>query len=180
MNHQPYENWILLAADLDQEEQRELHLHLKGCSHCQTLYQAIHQLDHLFKTAPQPSPEANFSARWLERIEKREKRRNRFILGITLAVISLATLILLSVVGLEMRSAVDTFPNILLQLVTMIADWIVFLNQVSNILTPLVRVGAKFISPLWAFTIVLSLGGVAAVWIIASMRSRNMQKELNQ
>lgn len=180
MNHQPYENWILLAAELDQEEQRELHLHLKGCSHCQDLYQAIHQLDHLFNTVPQPSPEANFSARWLERIEKREKRRNRSILGITLAIISLATLMLLSVVGLEMREAVDTFPNILLQLVTMIADWIVFLNQVSNILTPLVRVGAKFISPLWAFTIVLSLGGVAAVWIIASVRSRNMRKELNQ
>lgn len=179
MNHQQFENWILLETELDQKEQRELHQHLKGCSQCQSLYQAIHQLDHLFKTTPQPAPAADFSARWMDRIEKREKRRNRLILGITLGVISLATMILLSLVGLEIRSAVDTFPQMLLQLVTTIADWIVFLNQVSNVLTPLVRVGTKFISPLWAYTLVFSLGGAATVWIIASLRSRNMQKELN-
>jgi hypothetical protein len=116
----------------------------------------------------------------MEQIEKQEKRRNRFILGITLAVISLATLILLSFVGLELRSAADTFPQMLLQLVTMIADWIVFLNQVSNVLTPLVRVGTKFISPIWAYTLVFSLGGAAALWAIASLRPRNLQKELNE
>jgi hypothetical protein len=88
-------------------------------------------------------------------------------------------MILLSLVGLEIRSAVDTFPQMLLQLVTTIADWLVFLNQVSNVLTPLVRVGTKFISPLWAYTLVFSLGGAATIWIIASLRSRNMQKELN-
>ncbi len=180
MNHQQFENWILLDTDLTQNEQRALHQHLKDCSHCQALYQAIHQLDHLFTTTPEPAPAVGFSARWKDRIEKQEKRRNRLILGITLSVISLATAILLSLVGLEIRAAIGTFPQMLLQLVTTIADWIVFLNQISNVLTPLVRVGTKLISPLWVYTLVFGLGGGAAVWVISSLRSRNLQKELNQ
>lgn len=180
MEHHQFENWILLETDLNQDEQRELHRHLKGCSQCQVLYQSIHQLDHLFRTAPDPAPAPDFSARWLDRIEKVERRRNSFILGITLGGISLATLLLLAIVGAEIRSALDFFPQMLLQLVTMIAEWIVFLSQLSNIISPLMRVGAKLVSPFWLSTLVFSLGGAAAAWIISSIRSRVLHKELNE
>ena len=179
MDHQQFEKWILLDNGLSQEQHRELHGHLKHCSRCLALYQSIHQLDHLFRTAPEPAPGPDFSARWLERAEKTERRRNRLILGITLAVISLSTMILLSFIGLELRSALDTFPQILLRLVTLIAEWLVFLNQLSNILTPLVRVGAKLISPLWTYLFLFGLSGAAGFWILTSIRSKSLQKELN-
>lgn len=178
MKHKQFERWILLNSDLNQDQLRELHQHLKSCSQCQALYQSIHQLNHLFKTAPAPTPAPDFSARWLKRIEKVERRRNNLILGVTLAVISLATALLLSIVGLEIRSAVDFFPQMLLQLITRIAEWLVFINQLSNIVTPLIRVGAKLISPLWMYTSGTILGG-AAIWLILSLRSRTLQKEFH-
>ncbi|RLD01012.1 MAG: hypothetical protein DRI46_05710 [Chloroflexi bacterium] len=179
MNHQQFETWILQENDLNQEQQRELHLHLKGCSQCQGFYQAVHQLDHLFKIAPEPTPAPNFSARWMGRIEHQERRRNRLILGITLVVITLATIILLSVVSLELRSAVDFFPQMLLELVTFLTNGIVFFNQISNILSPLVRVGAKYLSPLWLYAITFGLSGITGAWIITSLHARSLQKELN-
>jgi len=179
MNHQQFETWILQEPDLKKENQRELHLHLKGCSQCQAFYQAVHQLDHLFKNAPEPAPAPNFSARWMDRIERRDRRKNWSILGIALAMITLATVILLSVVGLELRSAVDFFPQMMLELVTFLTNGIIFLNQISNILSPLVRVGTKYLSPLWLYAITFGLSGITAAWIITSMRTRSLQEELN-
>jgi len=178
MKHLQFETWILLDADLDQEQQRDLHGHLKQCSQCQALYQASHQLAHLFNTAPDPSPAPDFSARWLVRIDKKEKRKNRLILGITLGVMSLATLILLSSVGLQLRTAADTFPQMLLNLVTLLANWIVFINQMSDIITPLFRVGAKLISPFWLYSLMFGLSGITSAWIISIYRSRSLKKEL--
>lgn len=178
MKHQQYENWILMYEDLNREQHRDLHVHLKECSQCQALYQASHQITHLFKTAPEPAPAAGFSARWLEQIDNTEKRKNRVILFSTLGAISLATLILLSTVGLELRSVVGNFPQMMLELVTLIANWIVFINQISDIITPLFRVGAKLLSPVWLYIAVFGLSGITAAWTIAFYRSRGMQKEL--
>jgi predicted anti-sigma-YlaC factor YlaD len=179
MNHQLYETWILLGSELDQEQQRELHLHLKGCSQCQEFYQAVHKLDHLFKFAPEPAPAPDFSARWMDRIEKVERRRNRRILGITLGVITLATIIMLSAVGLELRSAMDFFPQMMLEIISFVANGIIFINQISNILSPLVRVGTKLLSPFWLYALTFGLSGITATWIITSLRTRSLQKELN-
>ena len=115
----------------------------------------------------------------MNRIERQERRRNRLILGITLFVITLATMILLSVVGLELRSTVDFFPQMMLELVTFITNGIVFFNQISNIISPLVRVGTKYLSPLWLYAITFGLSGITAAWIITSVRTRSLQKELN-
>ena len=180
MNHQLYETWILQEPELDQEQGRELHLHLKGCSQCQEFYQAVHQLDHLFKFAPEPSPAPGFSARWMDRIEKVEKRRTRWILGSTLSAITLATIIMLSAVGLELRSAMDFFPQMMLEIISFVANGLILLNQISNILSPLVRVGTKLLSPIWLYGLTFGLSGITAAWIITSLRARFLQKELNQ
>ena len=179
MNHQQFETWILEGSELKKEQQRILHLHLKGCSQCQSFYQAVHQLDHLFKTAPEPSPMANFSARWIARAEHQERRSNRMMLGLTFALMATATIILLGAVGFELRSAMDFFPQMLLQMVNFIADGVTFLNQVSNILSPLVRVGTKYLSPLWLYAVTFGLSGITAAWIISSLRIRLLQKEFN-
>lgn len=178
MKHQQFENWILQDIVLDQEQHRELQAHLKQCSKCLGLHQATHQIKHLFKTAPVLEPEPDFSGRWMRRIEKVEKRKNRLILGITLAVISLATFILLVSVGFQLNSAAAGFPQMLLEMVTLIANWFVFLNQLSNIVSPLFRVSVKLISPVWLYTIGISISGITAAWIFAVSRSRTVQKEL--
>jgi len=179
MKHQQYENWILMDEELNQEQQRDLHGHLKQCSQCQALYQASHQITHLFKTAPEPALAAGFSGRWLVQIDKAEKRKNRIILFSTLGAIALATLILFSTVGLELRSVVGNFPQMMFELVTLITNWIIFYNQISDIITPLFRVGAKLLSPIWLYITVFGLSGITAAWTISYYRSRSMQKELN-
>jgi hypothetical protein len=178
MKHQQYENWILMDDQLEQSKLRELHEHLKQCSQCSALYQANQQLTHLFKTVPELAPEPEFSKRWLERADQAEKRKNRLILFSTLGAIALATLVLVASIGFELRTAVDTFPQMLLELSSLIANWIIFFNQISNIVTPLLRVSAKLLSPLWLYIAVFGLSGITAAWTIAFYRSRDLQKEL--
>jgi anti-sigma factor RsiW len=178
MKHQQFENWILQDTTLDQEDHRELQTHLKQCSQCLALYQATAQIAHLFKTTPAPEPQPDFSSRWLIRTERAERRKNRLILGITLGVISLATLILLISVGFQLNTAAASFPQMLLEMVRMLASWIVFLNQISNIVAPLFRVSVKLISPVWLYTIGISISAITAGLIYAISRSRTLHKEL--
>lgn len=178
MKHHQFENWILEESDLDQEQHRELQGHLKSCTQCLALYQAAHQVAHLFKTSPEPEPQPGFSSRWLLRLERAERRKNRLILGLTLGGISLATAILLVSVGFQLSSTAASFPQMLLNLVTLVANWLVFFNQMSNIVTPLFRVSLKLISPAWLYTIAVSVSGITAAWIFAVSRSRKLQKEI--
>jgi len=178
MKHQQFENWILQDTILDQEEHRDLQIHMKQCSQCLALYQATTQIAHLFKTAPAPEPQLDFSSRWLMRVEMVERRKNRLILGITLGVISLATVILLTSVGFHLNTAAASFPQMLLKMVSMLASWVVFLDQIGNIVAPLFRVSVKLISPVWLYTIGISVSGITAAWIYALSKSRTIQKEL--
>ncbi len=179
MKHQQYKTWILLDTELDLEQHRELQVHLKQCSQCQSLYQATHQIAHLFKTSPVPEPSPGFSTRWMTRIEKVENRKSRLILGITLSVISIATLLLLSSVGLQIRAGMAYFPQLMLEMITLVAEWIIFLNQLRDIVSPLIRVGMKFISPVWLYTLGFSLSVITGAWIISLSKSRTLQRELH-
>ena len=179
MKHQQYETWILLGTELDLEQHRELQVHLKQCSQCQSLYQATHQIAHLFKTSPVPGPNPGFSARWMTRIEKVENKNSRLILGITLSVISIATLLLLSSVGLQIRAGMEYFPQLMLEMITLATKWIIFLNQLRDIVSPLFRVSMKFISPIWLITLGFSLSGITVAWMISIFKSNTIQRELH-
>lgn len=178
MKHLQFENWILQDSILDQEHHRELQTHLKQCSQCLNLHQATHQIKHLFKNAPVPESQPGFSTRLMRRIQKVERRKNRLIMGITLGVISLATFTMLVSVGFQLNSAAAGFPQMLLEMITLVANWFVFLNQLNNIIAPLFRVSIKLISPIWLYTIGISISGVTAAWIFALSRSRTLHKEL--
>jgi len=179
MKHQQYETWILLGTELDLEQHRELQVHLKQCSQCQSLYQATHQIAHLFKTNPVPGPSPGFSARWMTRIEKVENKNSRLILGITLSVISIATLLLLSSIGLQVRAGMEYFPHLMLEMITLAAKWIIFLNQLRDIVSPLFRVSMKLISPIWLITLGFSLSGITVAWMISIFKSNTIQRELH-
>jgi hypothetical protein len=179
MKHQQYEIWILMGTELTQEQHRDLQSHLKGCSACLSLYKVAHQINHLFNTSPVLEPSPGFSTRWVTKIEKAENQKNQLILGVTLGVISVATLLLLSTIGLQIRSALANFPQMMLEMVTLVANWIVFLNQLWDIVTPLVRVSIKLVSPVWLYTIAVSLSGITSAWMISLFRSRTLQKELS-
>jgi predicted anti-sigma-YlaC factor YlaD len=178
MKHQQFENWILQDETLTQPNLRELQAHLKQCSQCLALYQATTQISHLFNSTPAPEPHADFSLRWMRRLEIAERRKNQLILGATLSVISIATAILLASVGFRINTVMANLPQMMLEMVTMLANWIVFFNQLSNIAAPIFRVGVKLISPVWFYTIGISISGITAAWIIALSRSRTLQKEL--
>jgi hypothetical protein len=178
MKHHQFETWILQETGLDQEQQRDLQSHLKGCLKCQALYKATQQIAHLFRTSPVPELPPDFSTRWISRMETIEKRKNRLIIGVTLSVISVATIVLLSSVGIQIQSSLAAFPQMLLEMVTLLTNWIVFLNQIWNIFTPLFRVSIKLVSPIWLYSIGFSLIGVTVAWMVSLAKSRTLQKEL--
>jgi hypothetical protein len=114
----------------------------------------------------------------MNRMEKVENRKNKIILGITLAGISIITLVLLSSVGIQLRSSLSYFPQIMLEMITLIVNWLVFINQLSDIITPLVRVSIKLVSPVWLYTLGVSLSGITAAWMFSAIKSRTLRKEL--
>ena len=178
MKHQQFETWILLDTELNQEQQRNLQVHLNQCAQCNSLYRATKQIAHLFRTSPVPEPAPDFSYRWITRMDRVENRKNRLILGATLGGISLATILLLSSVGIQLRSTLVNFPQMMLEMVTLITKWIIFLNQLWDIFTPLFRVSIKLVSPVWLYSVGISLSGITTAWMVAFFRSRTLQKEL--
>ena len=79
MKHQQFKTWILADTDLNQEQHRELQVHLKQCSQCQSLFKATQQIAHLFKTSPVPEPSPGFSTRWMTHLEKnRESEKSDY------------------------------------------------------------------------------------------------------
>jgi len=166
MKHQQYETWILLDTELDHDQHRDLQVHLKQCSQCQSLHRATHQIAHLFKNSPVPEPNLGFSTRWMTRMEKVENRKNRLILGTTISVISIATLLLLSSVGIQIRAGIAYFPQLMLEMITLVAN------------SPLFRVGMKLISPVWLYTLGFSLSGITGAWMLSLIKSRTIQREL--
>ncbi len=180
MKHQPFEEWIIMDEALDQEQQRQLHCHLKECSRCQALYQATHQIAHLFKTSPVPGPAEGFSERWKTRMRKIDTRRKILIFSGTTVVIAAALILLLVVIGFQFSAYISSFPKMLMAFIYQFSRWIVFITQLWDVLDPLLGVSVKMISPLWLLTFGFCLSGVFAAWMVSVLRSRSIQKELLQ
>lgn len=81
--------WLMsLALDqsLTQGEVRCLEEHLKRCPTCQEEWEAVQRVSQLFTNAPLMGPPPGFADRVMQRLARRQARRQRFLAGTALLV----------------------------------------------------------------------------------------------
>lgn len=99
MSHQPFENYLVSGAELDQEQQHQLDLHLQHCEACHLLSLAFTSIDDLLSTSPSPEPAPGFTQRWQAHVaSRRQTKQNRTFWLMSLGLIALATLILVIII----------------------------------------------------------------------------------
>lgn len=76
MNHKPYLDWMQAAFDgsLAPEQRSQLEGHLVDCGECQSVWDALIEVDRLFKTEPMAAPRPGFTGRFKARLEQRRSR----------------------------------------------------------------------------------------------------------
>ena len=98
MTHQPYFDWIhaTLDGDLRPEQRRQLEEHLAACAECTTLWEALDEVDRLFKAEPMVAPRSGFTGRFKARLAQQRSRPRMMwgALALGLSAIGAAALVL--------------------------------------------------------------------------------------
>lgn len=100
MNHLPFKEWLISEEPLTREQAQTLGEHLRDCNECNQTQVAWSEVRGLLQQKTQIMPAADFTQRWLDRMEARNARRQRRQLWIALGVgliLALITLVILSV-----------------------------------------------------------------------------------
>ena len=82
MNHQPYEDWLLVnparsEEALSAEQSAALGEHLAECEACRQLADALGAMESQLQMAPMLAPEPGFAGRWQARLEAERARVHR-------------------------------------------------------------------------------------------------------
>jgi anti-sigma factor RsiW len=85
MNHQPFEEWLLAEEDLTPAQKEALYQHLDDCPDCPKLARAWQEVHAEIRRAPQATPAPGFSARFAERLERENARKQRRYTWLALA-----------------------------------------------------------------------------------------------
>ena len=107
---------LALDQNLTQVEARGLEDHLKRCPTCQEEWEAMQRISRLFTDAPLMGPPPGFADRVMQRLARRQARRQRLVAGAALLVVclSLGALALPGIVGwLALLWQVITEPSLL-------------------------------------------------------------------
>jgi predicted anti-sigma-YlaC factor YlaD len=111
--------WLMsLALDqsLTQGEVRCLEEHLKRCPTCQEEWEAVQRVSQLFTNAPLMDPPPGFADRVMQRLARRQTRRQRLLAGTALLVtcLGLAAFALPEIIGfLALLWQVISHPSLL-------------------------------------------------------------------
>lgn len=171
MNHQPYKRWILMEKDLNKEEKLSLQDHLESCPECRELLQTQREITHLFRLSPSPTPQPGFTARWKSRLKHRERMGRWKVIGITLAIIFASLLLLLSSIGVQLSTFWDSLPQVLFHAMTNTVNWLLFIDRLTKIMEPIVRVGVKLIPPIWYYIFSISFSAILIAWLFTISES---------
>ncbi len=171
MNHQPFERWILMEKDLNKKEKFSLQDHLESCAECRELLQTQREISRLFRSSPSPTPQPGFTARWKSRLEQRERRGRWKVIGITLAIIITSLLLLVSSIGVQLSTLLDSLPQVLFHAMTNTVNWLLFIDRIAKIMEPIVRVGMKLIPPIWYYIFSISLSAILIAWLFTISES---------
>jgi Na+/serine symporter len=99
-NHQPFEDWVYSREAISPQEELALQEHLQGCQNCQSLVDALYEVEFSIKSEPVLSPATGFTARWqthlAEQRARQQKRQTvRFVLINAFALVPLLALLVI-------------------------------------------------------------------------------------
>ena len=95
-NCDQYLEWMSLAQDgmLNSTQTRLLHGHLSVCPPCQTTWEAMTFVSQMLHSAPMVAPPPDFAQSVHKKLEYRQERRRRTVIGLILGLGAFAVLIL--------------------------------------------------------------------------------------
>ena len=112
MNHKPYLDGMQAALDagearLAPDQRSQLEDHLVDCGECQSVWEALVEVDRLFKAEPMATPRPGFTGRFKARLEQRHSRPRAVggALALGLGAVGAAALVLPVGVGLLFSAA---------------------------------------------------------------------------
>lgn len=165
MNHQPYEDWLFSDEPLLPEHTRDLQAHLRICDSCRQLSESWVDIENLFQVTPVVEPQVGFSARWLTRLEEKEKKTNQIQSWMMLFITGGVAIFILLLLSVNLYTSVDQPIQLLLLGTNKITEWLSLIKATNEVLSALVELVSIMISPTWwvLFAAVISL--LSLLWI---------------
>jgi hypothetical protein len=163
MNHQPFEEWLLLDKNLTPAETRELDLHLRTCSHCT----ALSATGLALRSAPVVAPAAGFALRFQQRLAAQKiAERRRKLWGMIVLLVSGVGLI-----GWLTAPYLFAFFSAPVEWITAAIGYFLFvvtsLQALTEVVTVLLRMATDFIPPYVWMVLLSALAGLGLLWTIS-------------
>jgi hypothetical protein len=160
-----------MEAQLNEEEKGRLRDHLETCQECRELLQSQKDISHLFRSSPSPIPQPGFTTRWKIRLEERERTQRLKVISFTLGIIFVSLILLLSSIGVQFSAIRNSLPQVLFHAMNNAVNWLLFIDRITKILEPIIRVGVKLIPPVWYYIISITLSAVLIAWLFTISES---------
>jgi predicted anti-sigma-YlaC factor YlaD len=149
MNHQPYEDWLFSDNPILPEHRKELQEHLRKCDSCRQLSEAWGNVQTLLSLPEQVKPNAGFSARWLSRLEERERRNEQRQSWMMLILTGGVAAILLILMGVNILTSVDQPLQLLLIGTQKLIEWVSVLKAINEVISAVIELVTFIIPPVW-------------------------------
>lgn len=171
MNHKTFEDWLFLNlepqdGELTSEQSAALEEHLKNCESCRNLSISWRQVEHTLSQKSLVSPEAGFTARWVERQEleqkKIQRRQSLAVLGFLFAggAALFGSLIIIALPWLGKPEVL--FWSWIYRLTTLVTIF----DPLHEVLSLLLRGTQASLSPIWLVFAAGILSEIAVLWLV--------------
>jgi hypothetical protein len=163
MNHRPFEDWLVEDRLLNDQEQRELQLHLHGCRSCA----AIAESNLALHSTRWTSPAVGFSDRFNERLERWRRRQRWYQLLGTIVLVIGGLTILYAAMGGVVQQALQSPAD----WITAAGVYLVFAVESLEVLHEVGRILLRdlpgFMSPVGWLVVSMGGAGLATVWAMS-------------
>jgi predicted anti-sigma-YlaC factor YlaD len=167
MNHQPFEEWLLMGEPLGPGETAELQEHLQGCENCRKLSFSLQAVERELRAAPEEAPLQGFTDRWQKRLEADRSRLHRrqslafLAFAIGGAVLVIASLLILALPLIES-------PNVLLWTgVYRMLRLVTVADVAEDLLSSLFRTATGTIPWTWWVLFLGILTELGVLWVVS-------------
>jgi len=166
MNHRPFEDWLLDEQPLNNEEKRELQLHLQECDHCRALAEVNLELRSVKMAAPAPG----FAGRFQKRLARQRviEARNRLVGVMILAFAALGLTAWL--VGPYVVSFLGSPAEWIAGAIGFYLSLASTFEAIGSLGSILARVLPAFFPPLAWLTFVSVVSGFGLLWAVSIWR----------
>jgi hypothetical protein len=165
MNHQPYEDWLLSEEPLLPEQACELESHLRLCGSCRRLSESWTDIQNFFQVVPDVKPQAGFSARWLTRLEEREKKSKQRQSWMMLILTGGVAAFIFILIGINFAMSINQPMQLLLIGTNKIADWLSVIKAINEVSSALLELVSIMIPPVWWVIFAAMISLLSLLWI---------------